>query len=672
MARIPVLASVAGWPACFVVMLSLFFFGTSSLAFGQGLKPAILVQPHTKVEVGEEVCFSASGSTYSDPALLRKARYEWDFGDGYSFRFDPVVRTITRSGIAVTHYFMRPGDFTVALTVSVWSHFDAAGNPVGSPVAVKTADTVVSVTGEAPMAGFEIQRAPFHNRLAQHLHVIIPPAHRAGSTSLRVTLEGAKGSRKTLLLKSNLKEEERILLDHKPLAQDNYVVIAELLDAGNRRIAGGIWRDRFSKRYPGLPRVGMDENNSFRLNGKLFFPMMAFMTDANAIGKFVARAGINMLHTEGFYPEHNPGTWKDYLWKADSHGLMAVGPGRGDYELSRVQWAPSQANRWKFNHDPDRISAYVRMNKNSPAMFAWSWQDEPNMGGRAQKIYPPVMAAWGYLCHREDPHHPSFDLMYGYDWSRNYGTAPNIYDYLASAPQFGGKKWIQEAIPFDIYPVQARLHPSMNFADMGPYAAYLDALDRIQINNKNLVPVLPCLMPGQRNSGEKVLLHSREQVYLEAWMNVIHGVKGIVWFPYFDPTTIRWPAMKKFADQMKVLAPVVLGPVPARIVIDDANAALNRVDTMAREQNGDVYVFAARVTEPDPIPGAKYRGVEPGSIAVNFEVSGLSGNARADVFGENRTIAVQNGRFADNFAKNAVHIYRISDRSHRDTEKERR
>ena len=672
MARIRVLASAAGWTARLVLILSLFFFATSTLAFGQGLNPAILVQPDRKVEVGEEVFFSASGSTYSDPALLRKARYEWDFGDGYSFRFDPVVRTITRSGMAVTHYFMKPGDFTVTLTVSVWSHFDAAGSPIGSPVAVKAAATVVSVTGEAPMAGFEIQRAPFHNRVAQYLHVIIPPAHRAGKTSLRVKLEGAKGSRKTLLLKNNLKDEERILLDHKPLAQDDYVVIAELLDAGNGRIAGGIWRDRFSKRYPGLPKVGVDENNSFRLNGKLFFPIMAFMTDVNAIANFVARSGINMLHTEGFYPEHNPATWKDYLWKADSYGLLAIGPGRGDYELSRAQWAPSQANRWKFNHDPDRISRYVRMNKNNPAMFAWSWQDEPNMGGRAQKVYPPVMAAWGYVSNREDPHHPSFNLMYGYDWSCYYGTAPNIYDYLASAPLFGGKKWVQDAIPFDIYPIQARLHPSMNLIDMGPYAAYLDVLDRIRLNNRNLVPVLPSIMPGQRNTGEKVLLHSSEQVYLEAWMNVIHGAKGVVWFPYFDPTTIRWSAMKKFADQMTSLAPVVLGPEPARTVADDANSALRRVDIMIRETGGAVYIFAARVTEPDPIPGAKYRGAEAESIVVNFEVSGLSKNAKADVFGESRSVSVKNGCFADKFAKNAVHIYRISNRSHWETEREKR
>jgi hypothetical protein len=155
-------------------------------------------------------------------------------------------------------------------------------------------------------------------------------------------------------------------------------------------------------------------------------------------------------------------------------------------------------------------------------------------------------------------------------------------------------------------------------------------------------------------------VHSAEQVYLEAWLNVIHGAKGIVWFQYFDPPSIRWQAMKKFADQMKTLAPVVLRPEPARTVTDNGNAPLNRVDTMIRESEGNVYVFAVRVTEPAPIPKAKYQGVEPKSISVKFTVSGLEGNFDVVVVDENRKASLTNGQFTDNFEKNAVHIYKIS------------
>jgi len=347
----------------------------------------------------------------------------------------------------------------------------------------------------------------------------------------------------------------------------------------------------------------------------------------------------------------------DYLNKADTSGLLAIGPGRGDYP---VNYAPTPANRWKFNHNPDRMAEYVNAGKDSPAMFAWIWQDEPNMGGRAQKVYPPTVAAWLYVSHREDSQHPAFNNLYGPDWSKYYGANLNPYDYLGSAPLFGGKKWMQDIFNFDIFPIKYRLHPTLNFVDMGPYAAYLDALDRIHLNNKNLTPVLPFINPGADDGYQVGITHSAEQVYSEAWMNVIHGAKGIGWFQYFSPTTIRWAAMKKFADQMNVLAPVVLGHIPAISVADNANTALNRVDTMIREKDGIVYVFAARVTEPDPIDGAKYTGVEPASITVSFKVSGLTGSASAEVVDEGRVRTVTDGKFTDTFAKNAVHIYKIA------------
>ncbi|MFZ2399926.1 MAG: PKD domain-containing protein [Smithella sp.] len=642
------------------LLIGILILATASVALAQDLVPYIEIQPGTSVEVGEEVYLSATGTTYPDATILGKARYEWDFGDGYTFKYGSgIVGTpyyyLKCSGIAVTHYFMKPGDFTVTLTVNVWAEFDASGYPVGSPLATNTTIRVIHVAGEAPMAGFEIQRAPFHNRLAQYLYVQIPEAYRRNETTLRVYLVGAKGTSSILLSKGNLAGEERVFLDHKSLAQDDYVVIAELFNESGERISGGLWRDKFSKRYSGIPKVGIDENNAFRVNGELFFPMTPYMASVSEFSKFITQAGINTVNTAGYYSTHTPTTWSDYLINANASGLMAMGPGRGDYYIN---FAPSAANRWKMNHNPDRMAQYIRITKDQPAMFAWLWQDEPNMGGWGEKTYTPTLAAWAYVGHREDPHHPNYNLFVGSDWSKYYGTKPNFYDYLGSAMFFGGKKWMQDIFSFDTYPITQRLSAIENFTDMGPYAAYLDALDRTQTNNKNLVPVIPALQPCK---GKTTSIVSEEQVYLETWMNVIHGAKGILWFNYFDmANTGRWAAMKKFADQIKVLAPVVLGPVPNRTITDTANMALNRVDTMIREKDGTVYVFATRVTEPDPIDGAKYTGVEPEFITVSFTISGLTGSTIATVVDEGRTHAVTDGKFTDTFAKNAVHIYKIA------------
>ena len=123
--------------------------------------------------------------------------------------------------------------------------------------------------------------------------------------------------------------------------------------------------------------------------------------------------------------------------------------------------------------------------------------------------------------------------------------------------------------------------------------------------------------------------------------------------------TGRWKAMKKFADQMNVLAPAVLQSTPKRTIMDNANKPLNRVDTMIREYDGFIYIFTARVTEPDPIEGAMYRGVEPNSIIADFSVSGLEGSVVADVMDEGRRLSLTGGKFTDTFAKNDVHIYKI-------------
>ncbi len=705
------------------------------------LVPVIEIQPGTDLEVGEEVYFSASKSQYPDSVLLGKARYEWDFGDGYYFRFDPNISTITQQGICCTHYYMKPGDFEAKLKVTVWAEWNAGGGPltvtsqstdpvmiakgiktftvetskyfiVGMlgtitsasssarymqgiitaynpftgtlevdvtktsasgtyndwkvsfetiPLFSETISQTIHVTGEAPIAGFEIQRAPFHNRIAQYLYVQIPTNYRSNQTTLRVTLEGAKGSSSVLLSKSNLASEEIVLLDHKPLAQGDYVVVAELIDESGGRIPGGLWRDKFSKKYDGIPKVGIDENNSFYVDGELFFPICNFMTDKTTAPKYT-NVGVNVLLCEGYYNQHNESTWLNYLNFCQSLNVYGAGPMRGEYFITIT---PAITNRWVFNHNPDRMRDYVLATKDHPGMFQWAWDDEPNMGGRIEKTYPPTLAAWRYVSHSIDPQHPSFDGFIGQDWSRYYGTGLNQYDYLASASFFGGKKWVQDGIGFDSYPVASRTHASMNFADMGGHAAYCDLIDRLQRNNKRLVPVIPAIQTCKGQATNPWPSITEDQVYMQAWINVIHGAKGVVWFAYFDQANSgRWAAMKKFSDQIKALTPVVLGAEPDRTVTCDANVALNRVDTMIREKDGIVYVFAVRVTEMEPMPevtAIKYKGQEPDTVTANFIVSGLTGNSVAEVIDEGRQIPVIDGKFTDTFNKCGVHIYRIGE-----------
>jgi hypothetical protein len=116
--------------------------------------------------------------------------------------------------------------------------------------------------------------------------------------------------------------------------------------------------------------------------------------------------------------------------------------------------------------------------------------------------------------------------------------------------------------------------------------------------------------------------------------------------------------MAKFTDQINRLAPVILGPEPEIHVADNANQQANRVDTMVRYQDGYIYVFAVRITEPDPITGSLYTIIEPPTLNVNFQLDKIT-SGLAEVVDENRTVTVIGGTFTDTFARNAVHIYKI-------------
>ena len=624
------------------------------------LAPNFAVNPKDTVAVGEEVLFSAMSTHYEEnPALLRKARYEWNFGDGYSFKFGSPLSSTNCSGIGVVHYFMRPGAFTVKLTVSVYSTFDSDGNPQGTPV-VGSFSKAVTVFGEAPLSGFSLLHASFTAHLAQYVYATIPAAYRGNQTSLHVRLAGPNNDTVTLVNKSILANEEKFLVDQRSLVSGDYTLIAELINSGTAHIPGGILLEKISKPFSGVPAAGIDENNAFCVNGQVFFPIAPYMTDVGSETQLnIDSAGINALHTEGYYPNHTVATWTNYLSQAASNNLMCIGPTRGSYSWGEDYPGPIA---WRFNHDLDTLQQYVVGNRNKPAMLMWSWEDEPNLGGWSTKVYSPVMAAWQYVCHSNDPQHPVGNGLYLYDWMKLYGTTYcSLYDYMTSDTFFGGKKWMQDALGGDAYPLSYRLHPSLNYSDMGPIAAYLDGIDRLLTNSKNLAPFLPYIQPCKEQATDTVPAPTADQIFMLAWLNVIHGAKGILWFEYFDDATIQWGAMRKFAQQIKPLAPIVLGPQTARTVANDATSPLKRVDIMVREADSTTaYLFAARVTEPDTISAASYKGVEPKSIIANLSVSGFTGSYPAVVLYENRTIATKNGQFADTFARNAVHIYVIS------------
>jgi hypothetical protein len=125
-------------------------------------------------------------------------------------------------------------------------------------------------------------------------------------------------------------------------------------------------------------------------------------------------------------------------------------------------------------------------------------------------------------------------------------------------------------------------------------------------------------------------------VRAETWLAIAAGARGIGFFPdYWRPDVAA--EIRRISEQITSLSPALLAPeVP--VVFDEKGL----VKVGARRYNGATYVIAAN--------SSFVRQRE------TFSVPGLEAT-HMRVFGEGRTVAVNNGRITDGFRGLAVHVY---------------
>ncbi len=667
--KITRLLAVTLAPLAFIVLLHVWLTGAATAADGpesmaSALVPRIVVRPASTIRVGEEVLFDATGTTYTDTQMLLKGRYEWDFGDDYVAKFGDPYYYSGDSGIAISHFYMRPGVYTVTLTVSVWSQFDSGDNPIGSPTAVASTTTFITVTGQPPQlppwpdagtrldmrldgnltdsspsglvgqwqggaggfvagianqaanltggayisvtdsgvfsglnqisvsfwakkaltstygtlldkpgqfnvqisgralyvqlittrgtaranwflaydvdnthwnhyaftydgsavrtfingkematlpysgtianstsnlligrsasdpqvfngyvdevriynrtlslndlfTGFDLWHAPFHARIAQYIYAQIPSAAYGNPTNrLRVSIAGNNGYSAIVFEKTGLAAEEKFLFRNADLPAGSYTLTAQLLNSG-----GGVLdqiNEYLDKPYNGAPRVGIDENNAFRVDGQPFFPVTPWILNTSEMAAWKNNGYINALYAEGWYQTHNVATWTDYLTNAHKYGFYAFGPERWFDVGLPLPLKPERRRHFARNANINVLTDYVTATRDMPALAGWMWMDEPDLGGHSQRVPPAVLRAWTYASHLHDPQHPVIINLAG-TYLPHYGSYGTDYDFLNNAFIFGGKRqFTVDVMGFDIYPLERRLQVNLNKADRGP------------------------------------------------------------------------------------------------------------------------------------------------------------------------------------------------------------
>lgn len=624
-----------------VFLLSIVFILTTCTLANSG-KPhydfldikEIKVYPGNTIEVGEEILFDASYNIKQEDS--NKYVFEWEFGDGYTMKSGEPYYYTADHGAACTHFYSKPGTYTITLVVT-----KIGGNKV-------TLTKKIKVIGNPWNKKFELLHANFNARIAQYIYPKILDS-KLGPCTLNMFLT-REGSNSQVLyngpiqftgLEYDYKEKNqlKILLQNENLQAGNYKLTTQLIDGG--KVIDEI-NEKFSKNYNGRPKVGIDEHNNIYIGDKPFFPVTPWMLDVQHPPNW--KDYINTCYVTGWYKEHNENTWKNYLDLMIENGFHMIGPER---------YKGKGLNHFVQNSNLNNICSYVRNTNSHPALLMWMWDDEPNMGGRNQKVPPQVLRSWTYATHELDGHHPVTVDYYGYDYMPVYDSSrSDRYNYLYNGEDFGGRKTFPtDVIGFNIYPLEAQDHYSFEGDLTALFAKYAIAIDQMIERNFNLVPVFSCIEVNNIH-GDEIPGPTKDQIVMDTWLNIVHGIKGIVWFQYFDwPNEEQYAGMKIFKEQINKYTNIILSPEPDDVTVNDSanNNNTNRVDFMVRKDSkGVLWIFAVRVTEI----------TETSPIDVTFTVSDYSFSNVTEVE-ENITITPTGNTFQDIFGLNELHIYKL-------------
>ena len=296
--------------------------------------------------------------------------------------------------------------------------------------------------------------------------------------------------------------------------------------------------------------------------------------------------------------------------------------------------------------------------RDDPVIAGWMHGDEPDNAQpvtdpkTGKKTYgppiPPREITQDYQgIRRADPSRPILlNLGQGVANDEWVGRGPGarLDDYLDYVKGC-------DVVSFDVYPVAGIRKP-----DGENYLWYVakgvGRLKQWTGGQKTIWNCIECTHIS--NEKAKATPH---QVKAEVWMSIIHGSMGLIYFvhefkPRFreaalldDPEMLD--AVTRINRQIHELAPILNTPTIEDAVRVRSSSEDTPIDILVKRHRGYLYVFAVAMRNA--------------ATTGRFDVNGLKAGAEAIVIGENRTIDVAGGEFADTFDAYDVHLYRIRD-----------
>jgi hypothetical protein len=395
----------------------------------------------------------------------------------------------------------------------------------------------------------------------------------------------------------------------KPLAAQTSDAFAQ-----NKRLGRGV--DVLGHEWPNGP--GKDAT---------YFPIAVWLQDPRNAPKYQA-IGINL------YVGLWEGPTAEQIAELKRHG-MAVFCEQNDYALKHLD--EKTIVGWMHGDEPDNA------------------QELPGGKGYGPPIPPEKIDEAYRKIKDKDPTRPvMLNLGQGVAWDDWYGRGVRTNHPEDYAQYVRGG----DIVSFDIYPA---VHDKPAVAGKLWYVARGVQRLRGWAGDRTAWNCIECTRISNTQTKP-----TPQQVKAEVWMSIIHGSQGLIYFCHqFQPKFIEAGlladeemarAVGAINRQVHDLAEVIDSPsLPAAATVTvsppDVSADMARllasqgIAMAVKKQRGATYLFAVRM--------------EAGPVKGEFHLAGTSGTDTVRVIGENRTVPMHDGRFDDDFAPYAVHLYQI-------------
>ena len=581
----------------------------------------------------EDKLFLISGGMRGDKEIIPGqwheiiAYFKSGEGDGTALIDLDGVRQITLDN----KDFIKPGKLLLGVLT----------NTSGVGAALSYDDVLISKTELAPSTKrVRLVHMGFHAKVG--MRILVFPELFEVDERMKVVLQSTKiGEQLLYEHQAPLPGRTEFTFSLRSLPADDYTMLIRLYNSSGTKTYE--LKETFTKRYNGVPISGIDENGNFCIHGKPIIIAYGFGLNRDLVPDWAENGYINGSHHIGMGWPDNRAVYARYLDQLGALGYPLIGPGRISYD---DQKAVNVAGN--FDEGMKWYGKYIDAFIDHEAQLAWTIGDEAVSVNNVPYDYA---CEYFKLFRDRDPLRLTVASEAG-NW-----FVPGNEGNNRAAKKFTYPHNIADVYMFNYYPFEERLRRGTKMSGLATVCQVIDRwnyglhpfMNAIEVVDQKFI-----LDPPQFRTREVPL---PGQIRAMVWISLIHGAKGFTWYhhdggavPKIPPENYR--EMARITDQITRVNYILTGPKSQRLVTNNAGELDSRVDTMVRETNTHIYIFALRVSE--------VLDTDPPKIQVTFNVEGVN-TCKAEVFDEKRQVNIVDGVFTDEFVgdEHNFHIYRI-------------